>query len=187
MFLINREGVIAAVNTAGSAFSEKSDSEIVGSRVGNGLNCRNAATGTICGSSGPCSSCPLRLALVDVFGSSEPARERKVVLDVLRAGYIEPVSLSLTVIPVSDGHNDFVLIAFTDETGQKQTERELRESQADYRLLVDSLTDLLVKVDTEGRFIFASPSYCDLFGRPQERPFPDGAFFRRVVRNRKAS
>jgi PAS domain S-box-containing protein len=168
MFLIDRAGVIAAVNTAGSAFCGKSGSEIVGSPVGNGLNCRNAATGTICGRSDPCSSCPLRLGLVDVFGSSEPARERKVVLDVLRAGYSEPVSLSLSLIPVSEGQDDFALIAFTDETGQKRTEKKLRESQADYRLLVDSLTDLLVKVDTEGRFIFVSPSYCALFGATPE-------------------
>jgi PAS domain S-box-containing protein len=105
---------------------------------------------------------------LDVFGSSEPARERKVVLDVMRAGCAGPVSLALSLIPVSDGRENFVLIAFTDETGQKQTERQLRESQADYRLLVDSLTDLLVKVDTAGRFIFVSPSYCDLFGRTSE-------------------
>jgi PAS domain-containing protein len=81
------------------------------------------------------------------------------------------VSLSLSLIPVSEGQDDFVLIAFTDETGQKRTEQKLRESQADYRLLVDSLTDLLVKVDTEGRFIFVSPSYCALFGGIDRQAF----------------
>ncbi|WP_296805817.1 diguanylate cyclase [Thiocapsa sp.] len=35
----------------------------------------------------------------------------------------------------------------------------------DYRLLIENQTDLVVKVDPEGRFLFVSPSYCRTFGR----------------------
>ena len=47
-------------------------------------------------------------------------------------------------------------------------ERKLRESEAKYRLLVENQTDLVVKVDTEGRFLFVSPSYCEMFGKKEE-------------------
>ncbi|SMC20316.1 PAS domain S-box-containing protein [Desulfacinum hydrothermale DSM 13146] len=43
-----------------------------------------------------------------------------------------------------------------------------REDEDKYRLLVEHQTDLVVKVDREGRFLYVSPSYCDLFGQKEE-------------------
>ena len=45
----------------------------------------------------------------------------------------------------------------------------LRAELADYRLLVESSNDLVVKVDLRGRFLFVSPSYCQLFGRSESQ------------------
>lgn len=44
----------------------------------------------------------------------------------------------------------------------------LQRSEENYRLLVENQTDLVVKVDLEGRFLFVSPSYCLVFGRRRE-------------------
>ncbi len=54
-----------------------------------------------------------------------------------------------------------------DVTAQREAERQLEESREAYRLLVENQTDLVVKVDTEGRFLFVSPSYCRLFGKTE--------------------
>ncbi len=54
-----------------------------------------------------------------------------------------------------------------DITDQKQAHKSLLESEAKYRLLVENQTDLIVKVDLDGRFLFASPSYCNLFGKKE--------------------
>lgn len=43
----------------------------------------------------------------------------------------------------------------------------LRESEKKYRMLVENQTDMVVKVDMEGRFLFVSPSYCKLFGKKE--------------------
>jgi PAS domain S-box-containing protein len=41
-------------------------------------------------------------------------------------------------------------------------------SEEKYRILVENQTDLVVKVDVAGRFLFASPSYCRTFGKTEQ-------------------
>ena len=55
-----------------------------------------------------------------------------------------------------------------DVTERRRIEQALREQQARYRLVVDNLEDLVVRTDAQGRFEFASPSYCRMFGRSEE-------------------
>ena len=46
--------------------------------------------------------------------------------------------------------------------------RQVRDSGEKYRLLIEHQTDLVVKVDLAGRFLYASPAYCRVFGRSEE-------------------
>jgi PAS domain S-box-containing protein len=55
----------------------------------------------------------------------------------------------------------------TDATDRLITENKLRESEEKYRLLVERQKDLIVKVDAQGRFLYVSPSYCQLFGKSE--------------------
>ena len=54
------------------------------------------------------------------------------------------------------------------EFERKLSEKALRESEENYRLLIDYQTDLVVKVDMEGKFQFVNPSYCKVFGKTKE-------------------
>ena len=56
----------------------------------------------------------------------------------------------------------------TDVTAQKQAADAQRESEEKYRLLIENQTDMVVKVDLEGRFLFVSPSYCETFGKSEQ-------------------
>jgi len=68
----------------------------------------------------------------------------------------------------ADGTNHLMLCIGEDITKRKQMEVALRESEEKYRLLIENQTDLVVKVDVEGKFQFISPSYCEMFGKTQE-------------------
>ena len=50
----------------------------------------------------------------------------------------------------------------------KSTKESLNASESDYRLLIEGLRDLVVKIDNEGRFLYVSPSYCHMFGKTEE-------------------
>ncbi len=75
----------------------------------------------------------------------------------------------------------------TDEIGRlqegvnamiAQTERRTRErqqaatdlaaSKEQYRILVENQSDMVVKIDLDGRFLYVSPSYCRTFGKTAE-------------------
>lgn len=55
-----------------------------------------------------------------------------------------------------------------DVTILYNTEIELRESEEKYRIIVENQTELVVKVNNEGQFLFVSPSYCELFGKLED-------------------
>ena len=50
---------------------------------------------------------------------------------------------------------------------RKRAEDALRRSEAQYRLLVDNQTDMVVALDSAGCAAFVSPSFCRVLGRPQ--------------------
>ncbi|MEA2092982.1 MAG: ATP-binding protein, partial [Pseudomonadota bacterium] len=66
-------------------------------------------------------------------------------------------------------HAESILRIFATRVGvelhRKRTQEALQASEEKYRLLVENQTDLVVKLDPQGRFQFVSPSYCELFAR----------------------
>jgi PAS domain S-box-containing protein len=121
------------------------------------------------------------------FDTCVPPRMReevKAVSQRLIVGEIEPVEYYENPVLTSSGEERIIAwhnIIMTDEAGRitstlssgeditarKRTEDALREREEKYRLLVENQTDMVIKVDTEGRFQFVSPSYCKLFGKTE--------------------
>jgi PAS domain S-box-containing protein len=61
-----------------------------------------------------------------------------------------------------------VAVMFTEVSERKKAEDARRASEEKYRILVENQTDLVLKVDVQGRYLFASPSYCRTFGKTEE-------------------
>ncbi|THB79020.1 MAG: PAS domain-containing sensor histidine kinase [Desulfobacteraceae bacterium] len=77
----------------------------------------------------------------------------------------------VTIDPLLNDKGEFhrSIHILTDITQRKLTEEKLRKNEEQYRLLVEHQTDLVVKVDLEGRFEFVSQSYCNTFGMDETR------------------
>jgi PAS domain S-box-containing protein len=59
----------------------------------------------------------------------------------------------------------YFLAMVDDITPKKLAEERLQESEKRYRGLVESQKDLVVRVDSEGRFTFVNDAYCRKFGK----------------------
>lgn len=55
-----------------------------------------------------------------------------------------------------------------DITDIYEANKKIHESEEKYRLLIENQTDLLVKVNINGEFLFVSPSYCKMFGKSEK-------------------
>lgn len=73
-----------------------------------------------------------------------------------------------TVARVNLGGRDHLLESFVDISRRKEAEQALKASEERYRILVEHQSDLVVKIDLEGRILFASPSFSMLFGIDEE-------------------
>ncbi|MGA1796768.1 MAG: PAS domain-containing protein, partial [bacterium] len=77
-------------------------------------------------------------------------------------------TLLLSVVPFNPSDRAILFWIGQDITSRKQAEEALRESEEKYRLLIEYQTDLVVKMDAKGRFLFVSPSYCRLFAKKEK-------------------
>ncbi|ASJ76808.1 ATP-binding protein [Granulosicoccus antarcticus] len=59
-----------------------------------------------------------------------------------------------------------LLLAIASRTLLRQ-QSYLTEKEEKYRLLVENQTDMVVKVNLDGDFLYVSPSYCKTFGKPE--------------------
>lgn len=50
------------------------------------------------------------------------------------------------------------------EEKEATAQKALRAKDEDYRLIVEGTTDLVVKMDTQGRYTYVNPAFCELYG-----------------------
>lgn len=74
---------------------------------------------------------------------------------------------SAAPIKNNEGETLGVVLVFRDVTEEYRLKDSLEASEEKYRMLIENQTDLVVKTDTEGRFLFVSPSYCNMFGKKE--------------------
>lgn len=87
---------------------------------------------------------------------------------ITRDGHVVWVNDTAEVIRDKNVGVYYLLGILTDISDRKAFQKKLAESEIKYRHIVENTSDLVVKVDREGRFLFVSPSYCELFGMTEK-------------------
>jgi len=100
----------------------------------------------------------------DSVDNPTPSKSRKV----LRAdGSICPIDLTAALIPWNGGNA--ILATLHDVTERRRAETALFESEQQYRLHFENVTDIIFSVDSSSRFTSISPSVESLLGfKPEE-------------------
>ncbi len=110
-----------------------------------------------------------------------PARQRELAVQRLarapsglseesEAELLLPTGRELVVVVKSSiicdasGECASVLIMITDATRRSEAERALRESEAEYRQIVESTTDGVVKLDPSGTIVFVNARFSEMLG-----------------------
>ncbi|MDD3637614.1 MAG: PAS domain S-box protein [Bacteroidales bacterium] len=75
--------------------------------------------------------------------------------------------ISLSVLGVYPLVNVLIGKILSDQEMNRELVKTLRESEAQYRMLITHQTDLVVKVDMENKLRYVSPSYCRLFEKSE--------------------
>lgn len=84
----------------------------------------------------------------------------------LRGGKGGYVWVSAAPLLDEEGRRCGAIEVIRDITELKKAERALRESEEQFRLIMDNLADLVALLDLEGRRLYNSPSYSRILGDP---------------------
>ena len=85
----------------------------------------------------------------------------------------EEIGIELTLSPIepqpeADAEGRFVLAVVRDVTERKKAEEALRSSETELRALLEAMTDVILVLDAEGRFLKIAPTNPSLLYKPPE-------------------
>jgi PAS domain S-box-containing protein len=83
---------------------------------------------------------------------------------IRRSGEILHAEVAIRCVRKPDGTVDYLLGLLHDVTERVRTLAALRESESRYRLIVENSRDLVMEVETDGCFVYASPNFATVLG-----------------------
>ena len=114
----------------------------------------------------------LALILLAYFFALQTSLNAKVSFELFAAFFDRGARESTDIDPDKIHYDEFEKLAHSANRMIKAREKartELIKSERKYRLILENLNDLIIKLDHDKRLVFASPSYCDLFGTTIDR------------------
>ncbi|MCX6078446.1 MAG: PAS domain S-box protein [Chloroflexi bacterium] len=87
----------------------------------------------------------------------------RVVYGKHHSGYLIPLDISIN--KRSYRSQDFAICVLRNISEKLANKKALNETEQRYRGMIDSQHTLVVRVDAEGRFVFANQAYCTMFGK----------------------
>ena len=162
--ILNRDGVIIKVNRAWREFADKN--LLVDKNYGVGSNyveaCRPAGTSpTECDPHGISAA----QGIMDVTHGKTPLFEYEYPCH----SETEQRWFTMRVTRFGEGENLYAVVAHENITLRRIAENALRESEGSYRVLAETASDMIVRIDEESRIIFINEASQRVLGyRPEE-------------------
>ncbi|MCF8242951.1 MAG: PAS domain S-box protein [Melioribacteraceae bacterium] len=167
--LLDEKRNIIYANKAFSDFTGTSQEDLQKGKACGVIGCVNAFDDPRgCGYGDKCADCNLRKALLETVLSMKNQKNIEYSPTVIKNGRKKQVYFIGATALIEAANKKNVLLTLHNITEQKIIENKLKESEEKYRLLVENQSDLIVKVDLDGKFEFVSRSYCELFDKKEE-------------------
>lgn len=74
------------------------------------------------------------------------------------------ISSHVLIEGIPHGNGQKCLMAMVDLTEHKKTKQALRKSEAEYKRIIEQITDMYYRADVEGKLVMANPSCLETFG-----------------------
>jgi PAS domain S-box-containing protein len=154
---INREALALAVG-------HRSD-DLLQHRPGNALGCVHSSEDPRgCGYSPDCPLCPARKCIEKLITSGGEIHGVEVEMELMRNGAPQKFWIEIGAESVQINGRTHVCVALEDINSRKQAEKALRESEAKYRILVETTNTGFLILNNEGTVIDANAEYVRLTG-----------------------
>lgn len=87
---------------------------------------------------------------------------------ITKKGNVIVTEIVTTFITDKNGQIIEILGVTRDISEKEKARKDLEKSEEKYRLLVENQQDLITKVDPQGKFLYASSSFCKTFGKEEQ-------------------
>ncbi len=164
MCLLGPGRTVLYANLAFTAFTGVTEAELVQGRACGVFGCINAAEHPDgCGFGASCGDCRLRLAIEDTMATGQGHRGVEYRATLERAGVRRNVILLGATARIESNESPRVLLCLEDITERKSAEEAIKESDRQFRLLVETLPISLSIVTLDGDVLYINPKCRELF------------------------
>ncbi len=165
MLLLDDDMVIADANAVMANMLAKEPAQVLQQRAGAGLGCVHSMENKKgCGSSPVCPACPLRNAILDLLQTGQPVHSAEFQLTLLIDGREQrPWLLVSAEQALLDGRRH-VVVAIVDITERKQTEENIRASEARFRSYFDLPLHGIAITSLDKGWLEANDRLCSILG-----------------------
>jgi PAS domain S-box-containing protein len=157
MLVFNADREVVLANPAAESLFHTRLEDLNHPRCGDFISCPNREIDSGgCGRSPDCPACPLFSVLENVLQGRIDADERQGETLLATGAWAEPIWINYRVNPVMLEGRRGAILAVDDISRQKLAEEALKESDANYSMVVNSLQETLSVIDTQGTILFVN-------------------------------
>jgi PAS domain S-box-containing protein len=172
MILVNEDGRVENINHTGIKSAGRKKEDLFGLLGGEVFQCVNSYTEKGCGKSNDCMECPVRNSVQETFKTKRNLYKVDCELKVLDNDtlYKRYFLISTTYLKFHD--DEKVLVSLDDISDRKQAEKEVKENEIQFKVIMDSIQMGVMLIDPVTHHIFHVNEYVSkIVGIPREKIF----------------